>query len=203
MRTTSAPDGKALIAAVVARPYVVGMRILAAVDRSEYSEIVLEHALDQFVRGPDSGGELHVLTVVANDAEVEPARRELDRIVSEGLDAFGVSGHAVALHVRRGRVAPAIAALAAELAVDLLVIGRFYHHAPVESTSDVVLAIAECPTLVVGIEGHVLEPQCMACREVRRETNGEQLFCADHANQRMPELVTRLPSSTSLGSRLW
>jgi len=203
MRTATAADGSPLIAAGAREPYAKAMRILVALDRSEYSEIVLEHALDQFARGDDGAGELHVLTVVDDERHVGAARHELDQIVSEGLDTFGVSGHAVVLHVRRGRAAAQIAGMAAELRPDLLVLGRFFHHEPVQSTSEVVLEIVDCPTLVVGIEGHVLEPQCMACREVRRESSGEQLFCADHAGQRMPELMSRLPSSTTLGSRLW
>lgn len=177
------------------------MRILVALDRSEYSEIVLEHALDELGRFP--GAELHAVTVIADDREGDDARRWLDTIVSEGIEAFDLAEHEVVLHVRRGRVAPTIAALASELAVDLLVIGRFYHHEPVESTSDVVLGICDRPTLVIGIDGHVLEPQCMACRAVRRASDGEQLFCEAHANQRMPELWTRVHTASNLPSRLW
>lgn len=173
------------------------MLILTALDRSEYANIVLQHGLDQAVRHP--GAALHFVTVVADEAQREGARAWLQRTMEEGLDAFGMTGRPVALHVRCGRPATEVAALAGELAADLLVIGRFH----VPSESDLLVATVECPTLVVGIEGHVLEPQCPACRTVRRESEGERLFCARHESERMPDLVTRLPPSTQIASRLW
>jgi nucleotide-binding universal stress UspA family protein len=173
------------------------MRILTALDRSEYAEIVLEHGLDQGARDP--GSELHFVTVIQADADYEEVRAWLNATVCEGLDTFDLADRRVVLHVRRGRPAAVIAALAAELAAGLLVIGRFH----VPSESDVIVEIVECPTLVVGIEGHVLEPQCPACRAARRESDGERLFCACHAGGRMPDLATRLPPSTNLGSRIW
>jgi len=173
------------------------MKILTALDRSEYAEIVLQHGLDQAARDPTA--ELHFVTAVRSDAEAEEARAWLDAMVREGLETFGLDDRRVVLHVRRGRPAPAIAALATELDADLLVIGRFH----VPSESDVIVQITECPTLVVGLEGHVLEPQCSPCRAARRESDGERLFCADHTGDRMPELLARLPPSWNAGSRIW
>ncbi|HWO17985.1 MAG TPA: universal stress protein [Kofleriaceae bacterium] len=177
------------------------MKILTALDGSEYAEIVLEHGLDQAVRNPDA--ELHFVTAIDSDldddAGREAARAWLDAAVREGQATFGLADRRVVLHVRRGRPAPAIAALAAELDADLLVIGRFH----VPSESDVVIDIVECPTLVVGIEGHELEPQCRACRAARRESDGERLFCAEHADGRMADLTSRLPPSQSFASRIW
>lgn len=171
--------------------------ILTALDHSEYAEIVLEHGLDHVVRDGDSA--LHFVTVVASDAERSDAEAWLDRTVREGLDTFGMTGHPYTLHVRRGRPAPAIGALASELHADLLVIGRFH----VPSISDVLIDILDCPTLVVGIDGPVLEPQCPACRAVRHETNGETLFCEAHTSDRMPDLTSRLPPSQNIASRMW
>ena len=173
------------------------MKILTALDRSEYAEIVLEHGLDQAARTP--GAELHFVTAIDDDADPEEVRAWLDAMVREGQTTFGLADRRVVLHVRRGRPEPAVAALAAELDPDLLVVGRFH----VPSESDVLIGIVECPTLVVGIEGHVLEPQCRACRAVRRDSDGEHLFCAEHAGGRMPDLVSRLPPSVSFGSRIW
>jgi nucleotide-binding universal stress UspA family protein len=173
------------------------MKILTALDRSEYAEIVLEHGLDQAVR--HTGAQLHFVTVVDDAREMDAARSWLDRLIADGLEAFDITRQSVMLHVRHGRPGPEIAALAAELSADLLVIGRFH----VPSESDTVVDSTDCPTLVVGVEGHVLEPQCRACRIARRESTGERLFCELHAGDRMPELVTRLPPSTNLASRLW
>lgn len=173
------------------------MKILTALDRSEYAEIVLEHGLDQGVRNP--GAELHFITAIDDGADPEAVRLWLSAMVREGQDTFGLSASRVVLHVRRGRPTPVVAAVASEIAADLLVVGRFH----VPSESDVLIDIVECPTLVIGIEGHVLEPQCRACRTARRESDGERLFCAEHTGGRMPDLLARLPPSRNLGSRLW
>lgn len=173
------------------------MKILTALHRSEYAEIVLEHGLDQAVRHP--GAELHFVTVIDDSADPEATRAWLGAMAREGQDTFGLSDRRVVLHVRRGRPAVEIAAVATEVAADLLVLGRFH----VPSESDIVIGIVECPTLVVDIEGHALEPQCQACRTARRESDGERLFCAEHTGGRMPDLLTRLPPSQTFGSRIW
>jgi nucleotide-binding universal stress UspA family protein len=174
------------------------MDILIALDRSEYSEIVLEHGLDQAVDHP--AATLHVLTVVDDEVGVAAARHWLEDIVEEGLETFDLGERSVELHVLAGRPASAIVALAKALAADMLVIGRF----DVPSVSDRVVDSLECPTLVVGIEGCVLAPQCPDCMDVRRASGGEQLFCELHTSDRLADLSTRLPSSSgTMPSRLW
>jgi nucleotide-binding universal stress UspA family protein len=174
------------------------MDILIALDRSEYSEIVLEHGLDQAVDHP--AATLHVLTVVDDEVGVAAARHWLEDIVEEGLETFDLGERSVELHVLAGRPASAIVALAKALAADMLVIGRF----DVPSVSDQVVDSLECPTLVVGIEGCVLAPQCPDCMDVRRASGGEQLFCELHTSDRLADLSTRLPSSSgTMPSRLW
>jgi nucleotide-binding universal stress UspA family protein len=175
------------------------MRILVAVDRSEYSEIVLEHGFDQAVRlGADS---LHFVTVVDRNADLEPARTWLDRAIRDLdlIETFRWGDREITLHVRCGQPAAMISALAGELRPDLLVIGRF--HSP--STAEVIGTLVESPTLVVGVEGHDLEPQCPDCRSTRRESDGERLFCEAHEGNYLPDLVTRVPPYAQLGSRLW
>jgi len=173
-------------------------KILIALDRTEYAEIVLEHGLDEATRDP--AAELHFVTAVSDErADADAATAWLDQLVRDGLDAFGIPDRPVALHVRRGRPAPVVAALAAELPADLLVLGRFHE----QSDGDVIASIVDCPTMVVGIAGTELEPQCPACEAVRSATDGEQLFCAQHTGEHLPDLVTRLPPSTAIGSRMW
>jgi nucleotide-binding universal stress UspA family protein len=175
------------------------MRILIALDRSDLAEIVLEHGLDEAVR--HGGADLDIVTFVPHSLEVASARAWLDSLVREDLDTFDVHG-AVTLHVLTGDPVAGVARLARELVVDLLVIGRFH----VPSRSDAILAIArtfDCPTLVVGVEGPVLEAQCRACQIARRTSNGEHLFCADHADGDVPDLITRIPPMAVHGSRLW
>src|SRR5688572_5380278 len=132
------------------------MRILIALDRSEYSEIVIEHGIDQAVRR--GATDVHVVTVVSDANEIEASRTWLNGVMNEALDDFQYSVP-FALHVRCGIPAVAIASLAIELSPDLLVVGRFR----ARSISDEVLELVDTPTLVIGIEGHVLEPQCQAC----------------------------------------
>ena len=165
------------------------MKILTALDHSEYAEIVIEHGLDQAARDP--AAELHFATAIADERDLEAARARLEALVQEALDLFGLQGRAYQIHVIRGRPAPAICALAHQLAIDLLVVGRFH----VSSVSDLFVWLAPCPVLVVGFEGVELEPQCRDCEEVRRNTEAEHLFCARHVGDRMPDLVGRLPST--------
>lgn len=173
------------------------MQMLIALHASEYAEIVLEHGLDQAAR--KGATDLHFVTVVATDEEIPSARAWLDALVRDGLDTFALGDRHVELHVVRGRTAAVIAALAADLAVDLLVIGQFH----VPSEADILVSIVERPVLVIGIDGHVLEAQCPACREVRETTAGEQLFCAEHSSDRLPDLTSRVPPHGNLSSRMW
>lgn len=174
------------------------MKIMTAVDHSEYAEIVLEHALDRAARA--SAAELHFVTIIRFEYERQRAHEWLDAMVRDALDEFGQTGAAYELHVVRGLALPALAAVARRLAPDLLVIGRFH----VPSLSDRIVEVVECPILVVDIDGVALEPQCPACRDVRRATGAERLFCADHAGDHVPDLVSRLPSSTNVAGRgIW
>jgi nucleotide-binding universal stress UspA family protein len=170
------------------------MKILIALDRSEYAEIVLEHGLDQVAR--HVGAEIHVVSA-AEDGDVAAMHAFVEPLVRDGLDAFGLDDRPVSIHVQRGRPAPVIATVALEIGADLIVVGRF--HSP--SAADTVTAIVETPTLIVGIEGHVLEPQCPSCRAVRRATNGETMFCEEHAGDRVLDL-TGLPTEAT-GTGVW
>jgi nucleotide-binding universal stress UspA family protein len=166
------------------------MKILTALDRTEYAEIVLEHGLDHAARDP--GAELHFVTVIGAGDDPVAARHWLEDMVRFDLDAFDLVERTITLHVRQGHPAAEIAAVANELAVDLLVVGQF----GVPSTSEALLAMAHVPTEIVGVEGVVLAAQCPKCARVRRETNGEELFCAEHHTDRLTELTTRLPPSS-------
>lgn len=173
------------------------MRVLLAVDQSEYAEIVLEHGLDQAARLQVD--ELHFATAVHAESEVAAARSWLEAAVGDLIETFRCTPKRVMLHVRRGRPAAVVATLVEELRPDLLVIGRFH----VPSESEAIAELVHCPTLVVGIDGHVLDPQCLECGLARRDSDGEVLFCEIHSGDRFPDLAMRLPPSYQLGSRLW
>src|SRR5512140_2971938 len=186
----------------------VRYRIVIALDRSEYSEIVLEHAFDQAVRhdAPD----LHFLTVIDDrSVDIAAAKQWLTRSVLEGLETFRGDrpDWRTRLHVRQGQPAAEIANLAAEVAADLLVIGRFGLHHARGSVADRVLAMVECPTLVVGLSGQAvsLDPPCPACVREREFSDGERWFCSEHASPGRLSLTTLLPPSTTVlhGGPLW
>jgi nucleotide-binding universal stress UspA family protein len=182
----------------VRRPY----RIVVALDLSEYSEIVLEHALDQAAR--HDATDLHFLTV-CREGECEAAGQRLATQVLDGVETTQQSWR-VALHVRSGDIAEEITRLAAELGADLIVIGRFGVHRRREMLTTRTIEDAPCPVLVVGLTEHVVEtvPQCDACAAVREATNAESLFCAEHAGDSRVRSTSLLAWSPTLThSQVW
>jgi nucleotide-binding universal stress UspA family protein len=173
------------------------MRILTAIDQSEYAEIVLEHGFDEAVRR--GAGILHFITTVDQDDKLEEARMWLTSVVREGLETFGIVDRLVTVHVVCGEPVAQIALLAAQIRPELLVVGRFAS----PSHSDALIDLVECPLLIVGIDGPVLDPQCPACTAIRATSDGEQLFCPKHSSDRMLDLASRLPLHSMTGSRMW
>jgi nucleotide-binding universal stress UspA family protein len=182
-------------------------RIVIALDGSQYSEIVLEHGLDQAARhdAPD----LHVLAVVDESSGIATAKTWLATAVLEGRDSFraGRPGWRTRRHVRIGRPAEEIVDLAAEVDADLLVIGRYGLHHPRRSVADAVVAGATCPTLVVGLTGRAVEAEqpCPECAAMREQSDGERWFCANHAAPDRLRLSTLVPPSPppTRGGPLW
>ena len=182
-------------------------RIVIALDGSEYSEIVLEHGLDQAARhdAPD----LHVLAVVRDPSECDATKQWLATAVLEGLDSFraGRPDWRTRLHVCVGRPAEEIPDLAAEVDADLLVIGHYGLHHSRRSVTDAVIAAATCPTLVVGLSGHIVETEqpCPDCAAERERTDGEHWFCAGHSAPGRLRLSSLLPASSQSagGGLLW
>lgn len=179
-------------------------RIVAALDRSEYAEIVLEHAIDQASRHerPD----LHFVTVVGKGENREEARASLAALVLEGLDTMAKRGPDWRswVHVLEGDAEEQIVELAADLRADLVVIGRFGMHYRRGSTADRLLADAPCPVLVVNLKQDVAsEAQCPACVAVREETEAERLFCAEHAGDRLGVSLLAGSSVLTRGGSVW
>jgi nucleotide-binding universal stress UspA family protein len=178
--------------------------LLIAIDDSEYSEIVLEHGLDQ--AGRHQAPDLHVVRVVEKPADLQAAKDALARAVLEGLDSFRVNhpDWRTRLHVRCGKPVEEIANLASEIQAELLVIGRYGVHRRHGSLADGLVAAAPCPTLVVGFAGHEgAEPQCPWCVEVRARSDGEQWFCVKHSAPDRLRLSALVPPTTSSGTGLW
>ncbi len=162
-------------------------RIVVGLDLSEHAEIVLEHALDQAARhdSPD----LHFITVREHNKEsLQDLKSGLFQLVTGGIDAFnlGTGDWRARLHVRSGNPAEEISLLAADIMADLVVVGKFgrYDHRDdrIGTVADRVIAMAPCPSLVVGLTEHAVsdQPMCEACALVREQTHGDVIFCGAH-----------------------
>lgn len=173
-------------------------RIVAALDQSEYAEIVLEHALDQAARHQQP--ELHFVTVVSDEHALAKAKQKLTDLVLGDLDTFRDHHFdwRARLHVRVGKPAEEIVALAEDVLADLIVVGRFGG-----STARKVLDHADCPMLAINLAERQVdtEPQCPECVQIRAESDGETWFCAKHAGDR-PTTTLLLPSTTWTGGTL-
>ena len=180
-------------------------RIVVALDRTEYSEIVLEHAIDQAARHDDT--DLHFVTVCGRHADLDAVKRELAALVLDSLDELGAGDWHARLHVRVGEPAEEIADLAAEIQALLIVVGRFgLHHTSrrVGSVASQVIDAATCPVLVVGLTDQSLsaQPQCPACMAVRAESDGERWFCAEHTAPDRERLTVFVDGPTWSGGDL-
>lgn len=188
--------------------------VVIAVDLSEITDVVLEHGLDAASRrGP---AEIHVVSVVPvtrgflhrtrdHSAEIEALEHDLRPHVADIVSGFAetlndVSGWRVHIHVRAGEPVEEIIDLIDETRADLVVMGRHGwaggRRGIVGSVSDRVLRIGRCSTLLVqpvDYEPAELseEEPCAACTAVRRDTNGDNWFCArHHDNRRVGRLST-------------
>jgi nucleotide-binding universal stress UspA family protein len=170
-------------------------RIVAALDLSECAEIVLEHALDQAARHDQP--DLHFVTVVPDERAFDDAKRKLAELVLEGLDTVKNDWRA-RLHVRIGKPAEEIVALAEDVRADLIVVGRFGG-----ATGRKVLDHADCPVLAINLSERQVdaEPQCPDCVQLRAESDGESWFCPKHAGDR-PTTTLLSPSTTWTGGTL-
>ncbi len=165
-------------------------RIVVGIDLTEYSDIVIEHSLDQAAR--HDAPELHFLTVrEKRKPSSEDVKQALWERVYPELETFNRYGKdwRARLHVRRGKPDEQIAMLAAEIRADLIVIGQFGQHK--DNIPNRILRVAACPTLVVGLpEEAQTSPMCAMCVTVRDESDGERWFCASHVDMRADHDMT-------------
>jgi len=182
---------------------LVRYRMVIGVDLSEYSDIVIEHALDQAARHRTP--ELHFLTVNQGKRANADLKQLLWERVSPLLETFtkdAVEWRA-RLHVRKGKAEEEIAALAGELGADLIVIGQFGRHA--HKLASRIVAGAHTPTLVVGMPNDLqASPMCPMCAATRDETQGDRWFCGAHSGQgaRLEHDVTPMTTWTA-GGLMW
>jgi hypothetical protein len=166
-------------------------RIVVVLDRSELSEIVLEHALDHASR--HTSPELHFVMIVEDPhASLDEVKEHLTALVLDAVDLFqGLqpdwSGH---LHVRYGWADREIPAFARVVNANLVVL---------RASEDVgrIAAMTPCPTLVVSLDEPQLETgSCPDCASARIGSRGERMFCDAHASD---ELSLRIPTAALVG----
>lgn len=180
-------------------------RLVVALDRSEYAEIVLEHAIDQALRHdlPD----VHVVTVVDRAALIDDAKTGLAAMLVGALDNLTeqTAQWRIWVHVLVGDPQEQVPSLAADLRADLLVLGRFGVHERRGSMADRMIPRATCPILVVNLkDDEVSVPQCAACVAIREATDTERLFCDEHLGQHELRLSSIAGwSSSSRGGSVW
>jgi nucleotide-binding universal stress UspA family protein len=153
--------------------------MVVGVDLSDYSQIVIEQALDQAVR--HHAPELHFLHVAERRKDAPAVITErLSAAIYPSLQVFNQHSHdwRARLHVRRGKPEQQISMLAADVLADMIVIGQFGLHR--RGLPRRVLSAATCATLVVGMPKALDTTQCPACSSTREYTDGERWFCDDH-----------------------
>ncbi len=154
-------------------------RIVVGVDLSEYSTIVIEHALDQAAR--HQSPEIHFVHVKESRRhEVNALGEHLAAAVYPALQIFNQYGMdwRARLHIRRGKPDEQITMLAADILADMIVIGDFGLHG--KGVPKRILAHAICPTLVVGMPKQLDAHQCNECAALREDSEGTRWFCDDH-----------------------
>lgn len=169
--------------------------VLAAIDFSEVSDLVVEHAL--VMARQTNAHELHFLHVrpaPADDADVEGHQAEFEewldaRVRNSGSVPYTVK---VLAHQASGNPADVIVEMAGELLAAAVIVGthgrKGFQRIVMGSVAESVVRNAGCPVLVVRPQMHEqpaprIEPPCPRCVERRAATGGEQLWCEQHSEK--------------------
>jgi nucleotide-binding universal stress UspA family protein len=170
-------------------------RIVVAVDATEMSSVVIEHALDVAAR--HAPAELHFLRVVhsvglhrPHEGEIDSAHDALTAEVRTAVDGFGGTSASIRVHACAGEPAEEIEALAEDVGAALIVVGRHGGMADagrLGSVPESLLGEAHASVLVVQpdvYEATTSQPMCADCVAVREESAGEHWFCDRHSADR-------------------
>jgi nucleotide-binding universal stress UspA family protein len=177
--------------AVVTTP----VRVLAAIDFSESSSLVVQHAVE--AAGQMKAGEIHFLHVRRADgdeARVESARAELEAWLAARLQGAEGVPHTVKIvaHEASGNPAELIVETASDLLSQLVVVGTHGRtglpRMVMGSVAEAVVRSAGCPVLVVRPQMHEqlvprIEPPCPRCVETRSSSEGREFWCEQHSER--------------------
>jgi nucleotide-binding universal stress UspA family protein len=167
--------------------------ILAAIDYSEDSAAVVDHAvaISRSYR-PCSLHFLHVNQSPVKDEEGQEGRRfELLEWLGARLPApdDALAGISVIAHEATGDPWHLIVQIASDLASDVVVLGtrgrRGLQRMMMGSVAEAVSRHCGCSVFVVRAKAHdrpfvALEPRCGLCVEARLQSQGSVLWCHDH-----------------------
>lgn len=182
--------------------------LVCAVDLSEISPAVIEHALSEAHRHPDVS--MHFLTVCERQkgrflkkdpvlADLQEADKKLRALVYESLptftDASDDTKRQLRFHTRTGKADEQILELALEARADRVIMGRHSNESrrrPMGGISAAVVKAAVCTVEIVQPPNYeVVEDEDEACAEcvlVRERSGGERWFCEEHSDGRVPRL---------------
>lgn len=190
-------------------------RIVVGTDFSDTAHVALEKAFD--LASKEEKAEVHVVNAVQHLGEfvqmdlpevpayrlpLDEAQEKLEAYVGARLSNWqnntGKTFSRCVTYLSTDYPAQAVVQLANDLEADLVVVGthgrqgfrRFF----LGSVAEGVVRMAHCPVLVFRPEDGKakvpeIEPPCPRCLDTRRESNGEQLWCDQHAQKHGPRHV--------------
>jgi nucleotide-binding universal stress UspA family protein len=169
--------------------------VLAAIDFSEASDLVVEHALA--VARHAYANEIHFLHVRPephDEADVRGRQAEFEEWLDARVRACGPVSHSVKVvaHEASGNPADVIVDMAGELLASAVIVGthgrKGFQRVVMGSVAESVVRNAGCPVLVVRPQTHSqpaarIEPPCPQCVARRAQSAGEQLWCEQHSEK--------------------
>lgn len=170
--------------------------LLAAVDYSELSPVVIAYAMD--LMRQNLAGEVHFLHVSSepsrDNAQAVQRSSELLGWLGERLKELERVPESVKIIAHEGAGDPAkvIVQTASDLLADVIVVGtrgrKGVQRMMLGSTAESVVRHAGCPVLVARPKSHEhplpeIEAPCPRCLEVRRASGGAEVWCQQHAER--------------------
>jgi nucleotide-binding universal stress UspA family protein len=181
--------------------------IVVGVDFSELADRAFRQAFE--LAAVSSTSEIHAIYVVpplavdpltgydailpTSAARLEAGAAQLGERVNELLSKLGgipKSGMRVYSHFRVDVPWVGITRLAAEVDASLVVVGTHGRHGVARwllgSVAEGVMRHAACPVLMIPLEPRVIElpkiePACTLCIEMRKSSEGRDLWCREHS----------------------
>lgn len=181
--------------------------VLAAVDYSPVSSLVVEHAIEQAIH--TKADELHFVHVSRerDSASREARRVELASWLNAALEGPGRSLQRCRVigHEATGSVSDVIVQLASDLLAHLVVVGtsgRGGFPRLLGSTAESVVRHCGCPVLVARRHDHAdrlphIEPPCPRCVAARLSSHGTEVWCEQHRERHGPRHTYYDPRATT------